>query len=88
MVHGAINIPIQSFYPTRWTWLEVFEKVPLVIFYCSGSVGRGPRCAGWFQDALNEAGKDSSEGIVLAGGIRNWSEKQKDLTDSILHFPG
>jgi arsenical-resistance protein 2 len=88
MVHTAINIPAQSFYPTRWTWATVFEKVPFVIFYCSSSEGRGPRCAGWFQDTLNEAGKDGSEAVVLAGGIRKWSKTQKDLTDSILHFPG
>src|SRR5208282_231280 len=57
MVRTAINIPAQSLYPARWTWLEALGKVPIVIFYCSSSNGRGPRCAGWFQDTLDEAGR-------------------------------
>lgn len=88
MVRTAINIPAQSLYPTRWTWLEVLGKVPLVIFYCSSSNGRGPRCAGWFQDTLDEAGRGDSEAAVLVGGIKKWAETQKDLTDPVMSFPG
>lgn len=88
MVHTAINIPAQSFYPTRLTWLEIFRDVPLVIFYCTSSHGRGPRCAGWYQDTLNEDGSKKSESIVLVGGIKLWAEMQKDLTDLVMHFAG
>ena len=87
MVHTAINIPAQSFYPTRLTWLEILGKVPYVIFYCSSSKGRGPRCAGWYQDMLDETGNKTSESVVLAGGINLWAEKHKDLTDNVLCFP-
>ena len=87
MVHTAINVPAHSFYPTRMALVELLRNVPLVIFYCSSSNGRGPRCAGWYQDVLDEAGIQSSEAVVLAGGIKRWAETQKDLTDSVLHFP-
>lgn len=87
MVRSAINIPAHSFYYTRHTLVEALGNVPLVIFYCSSSVGRGPRCAGWFQDTLNEAGKTGSEAVVLVGGIKKWADAHKDLTDSVLHFP-
>ena len=45
-----------------------------VIFHCQSSSGRGPRCAAWYQDRLNEKkiGKDVSEGVVLEGGIKKW----------------
>lgn len=86
MVRTAVNIPAQSFYYTRSTWVETFGTIPLVIFYCSSSNGRGPRCAGWFQDALDDAGCRTSEAIVLAGGIKQWEESQKDLTDTVLQF--
>jgi hypothetical protein len=69
------------------TWVQVFGKIPLVIFYCSSSNGRGPRCAGWFQDALDEAGDQVAESVVLAGGIKRWVEEHLDLADPVLHFP-
>jgi len=84
MVRTAVNIPAQSFYPTRLTWLEVLREIPVVIFYCSSSVGRGPRCAGWYQDLLDEADIDSSQAFVLEGGIKEWTET--DLTEPIKYF--
>lgn len=87
MVHTAINIPAQSFYSTRLMWLEILGKVPYVIFYCSSSNGRGPRCAGWYQDMLDDVGNKTSKSFVLAGGIKLWAEKHKDLTDHVLCFP-
>jgi rhodanese-related sulfurtransferase len=86
MVRTAINIPAQSFYPTRLTWVELFGKIPFVIFYCSSSNGRGPRCAGWFQDALDENGDQIAKSFVLAGGIKGWVEAHLDLVDPVLHF--
>jgi arsenical-resistance protein 2 len=88
MVRTAINTPAQSFYPTRLTWLEILGRVPYVIFYCSSSHGRELRCAGWYQDMLDEFENKTSESIVLAGGINLWAEKQKNLTDNVLCFPG
>jgi len=86
MVRTAVNIPAQSFYPTRSTWVQILGNIPLVIFYCSSSNGRGPRCAGWFQDALDEAGGKLAEAVVLAGGIKAWVEHCKDLADPVPHF--
>lgn len=85
MVKTAINIPAQSFYMTRSNWLNLLGEIPLVIFYCSSSNGRGPRCAGWYQDLLDEKGNTVSEAAVLQGGIKGWSEYEKDLTDPILY---
>jgi len=87
MVRSAINIPAQSFYPTRMSLVKVFGNIPLVIFYCSSSNGRGPRCAGWFQDALDEVGNKGSEGMVLVGGIKRWAGLHSDLTEPLKHFP-
>ena len=61
--------------------------MPLVIFYCSSSNGRGPRCAAWFQDTLDEMGATDSRALVLLGGIKRWAETQKDLTDDVMQFP-
>ena len=87
MVRSAINIPAHSFYHTRFSLAETLGTIPLVIFYCSSSNGRGPRCAGWYQDTLKEVSNTNSEGVVLAGGIKNWAVAQKDLTDTVLRFP-
>ena len=46
------------------------SRIPKIIFHCSSSNGRGPRCAGWYQDALDssrEAGNDESNAGVRAG---------------------
>lgn len=45
-----------------------------VIFHCQSSSGRGPRCAGWYQDALDAAGiaQETSRAVVLSGGIKAW----------------
>lgn len=36
------------------------------------SNGRGPRCAAWMQDFINETGDTDIESLVLNGGIRGW----------------
>jgi len=87
IVTTAVNIPAQSFYPTRSAWVQTLGSIPIVIFYCSSSKGRGPRCAGWFQDALDESGSKVSEAVVLAGGINRWVEQHHELADPVLHFP-
>ncbi|KAK4094622.1 hypothetical protein Purlil1_1227 [Purpureocillium lilacinum] len=38
------------------------------------SSGRGPRCAGWMQDYLNEVGEASVTAAVLKGGIKGWQK--------------
>ncbi|KAK4129831.1 hypothetical protein N657DRAFT_653100 [Parathielavia appendiculata] len=52
-------------------FLLVDEGIKRVVFYCGSSLGRGPRCAAWLQDYVNEAGGDlKSE--VMVGGVRGW----------------
>ena len=48
-----------------------------VVFHCQSSNGRGPRCAGWYQDALDESGvsHEESKAVVLTGGIKAWIER-------------
>lgn len=46
------------------------------------SNGRGPRCAAWMQDFINETGDTDIESLVLKGGIRGWvKEYGGRLTD-------
>lgn len=57
-----------------------------VVFHCQSSSGRGPRCAGWYQDALDrraaEGGATSpssrSKAVVLTGGIKEWIKQYGD----------
>jgi hypothetical protein len=56
-------------------------SVPLVIFHCSSSNGRGPRCAGWYQDALVSQGVEGSEAVILAGGVKAW---EKDFPGDVI----
>lgn len=55
------------------------RSVPTVVFHCSSSNGRGPRCAAWYQDELNARGCETSRAVVLAGGIKRWAAVYPDL---------
>lgn len=75
-IRGAINLPAHSFFPTLPSLLPLLRTYKRVIFHCQSSSGRGPRCAGWLQDAL-DALPASDEGakpdvVVLKGGIKEW----------------
>lgn len=71
----ALNLPAQSFLPTLSSLLPILSTYPLVIFHCSSSNGRGPRCAGHYQDRLNELEITSSRSAVLKGGIKGWLQE-------------
>jgi len=83
MVKGAINISAQSIYSTKKSLAHSLGNIPQVIFYCGSSTGRGPHAAAWFQDGLNEIGNTTSEGLVLAGGIKGWIKTHKELTETV-----
>ncbi|KAK3342042.1 hypothetical protein B0T25DRAFT_511560 [Lasiosphaeria hispida] len=72
-VSSSINLPAHSFYPTRQILYDLCKQAGIkkVIFYCGQSNGRGPRCAAWMQDYVNEVGGDL-QAQVMAGGIRGW----------------
>lgn len=75
-VRGAINLPAHSFHPTLPSLLPLLRTYKRVILHCQSSAGRGPRCAGWLQDALNalpvEDAGPRPDVVVLAGGIKEW----------------
>ena len=70
MITGAINLPAQTFYPLLSTLTSILGKFPIVIFHCSSSLGRAPRCAGWLQDTLPP--DSGCKVFVLEGGMKAW----------------
>jgi len=79
-VRGSYQWAAQTFYDDLPAFYEKFKETKEVIFYCQSSNGRGPRCAAWYQDYLNELhAKEgieiASSALVLKGGIKNWLAK-------------
>lgn len=77
MIPGAINLPAHSLSVSLPTLVETFATIPLLVFHCNRSTGRGPRAAGWYADALqkrlNLTDKVVSERVkILKGGIVAW----------------
>lgn len=54
------------------------SSIPEVIFHCSSSKGRGPRCAAYYQDELDDKGIVTSQAFVLTGGIDAWVARYPD----------
>jgi len=77
-VRGSAQWPAQSFYDDLPSFFEQYRNKEKVVFYCSSSRGRGPRCAGWYQDYLNETGTSTSTAYILQGGIKTWLDKYAD----------
>lgn len=83
-VRGSSQVPAQTFHDNLPQFFEEYGQKEYVIFYCTSSRGRGPRCAGWYQDYLNEREETASKAYVLQGGIKAWLEQyraDKDLVD-------
>jgi len=76
-VRGSHQCPAQTFYDDLPAFYERFGHTKRVAFYCGSSAGRGPRCAGWYQDYLNElgVGAEQSSAVVLEGGVKAWLAK-------------
>ncbi|KAK1752781.1 Rhodanese-like domain-containing protein [Echria macrotheca] len=72
-VSSSLNMPAHSFYPTRQTVYELCKQAGIkrIIFYCGQSNGRGPRCAAWMQDYIDDVGGEI-QSQVMTGGIRGW----------------
>ncbi|PSS08814.1 hypothetical protein M430DRAFT_109582 [Amorphotheca resinae ATCC 22711] len=77
-IKSSLNLPAQSFYQTRKTLLDLCDRASIkqVIFYCGSSSGRGPRCASWMQDYIDDIAKFGRKTdlkvLVLEGGIKKW----------------
>ncbi|KAJ6492240.1 S-adenosyl-L-methionine-dependent methyltransferase [Mycena sanguinolenta] len=63
----------QTFHNQLPAFHEKFASCKAVVFYCSSSVGRGPRCAGWYQDYLNATDVRGPQVLILEGGFRRWA---------------
>ncbi|RDB15985.1 putative arsenite methyltransferase [Hypsizygus marmoreus] len=74
-VRGSDNWHAQTFYDDLPAFFEKYRNTSRVTFYCGSSSGRGPRCAGWYQDYLNETGTTTSAAYVLQGGVKAWLAK-------------
>ncbi|KAM7202185.1 Rhodanese-like domain containing protein [Rhypophila sp. PSN 637] len=72
-VTSSLNMPAHSFYPTRKSLYKLCKQAGItrIIFYCGSSNGRGPRCAAWMQDYIDQVGGDI-QSQVMTGGIRGW----------------
>ncbi|KAJ6550279.1 arsenite S-adenosylmethyltransferase [Mycena capillaripes] len=83
-VAGSHNFPAQTFHNQLASFHQQFSTMSAVVFYCSGSVGRGPRCAGWYQDYLGvNADVSKPKVFVLEGGIRRWIDEYSGETDLV-----
>ncbi|KNZ77271.1 Arsenite methyltransferase [Termitomyces sp. J132] len=82
-IRGSENWYAQTFYDNLPAFLEKHKNTSRVIFYCGSSSGRGPRCAGWYQDYLNDKSVTSSTAYVLQGGIKAWLAKYGDQEDLV-----
>ncbi|KAF8074493.1 S-adenosyl-L-methionine-dependent methyltransferase [Lyophyllum atratum] len=83
-IRRSDNWPAQTFYNDLPSFLEKYRDTSQVVFYCGSSSGRGPRCAGWYQDYLNETGTTTSTAVVLQGGVKAWLAQygtEEDLVD-------
>jgi arsenite methyltransferase len=84
-VRGSYQWAAQTFYDDLPAFYEKFKDTKKVVFYCSSSAGRGPRCAGWYQDYLDAKGdQTNSAAYILEGGVKVWLSKfgdQEDLVD-------
>ncbi|PVH88204.1 Rhodanese-like protein [Cadophora sp. DSE1049] len=74
-IHGSINLPAQSLYPTIPSLYEIFAAagVRMVIWYCGSSKGRGSRAAGWFDDYIKDRGDKEMRIAILEGGVTGWA---------------
>ncbi|KIV81874.1 hypothetical protein PV11_04024 [Exophiala sideris] len=93
-IHSSINIPAQTLYPSLEALysLVTAARIPLVIFYCGSSQGRGTRAAGWLADLIAHKSKSTStpksestgdfvlESVILKGGIKGWVKGGAEYT--------
>ncbi|KAI8616979.1 hypothetical protein BC830DRAFT_1062892 [Chytriomyces sp. MP71] len=83
-VKGATNVHAQTFYENLDEFVARFQHIPRVFFFCNSSsyttekIGRGPRCAAWYQDVLDARGIKTSQALILAAGIKGWVSEFKD----------
>ncbi|KAF5712057.1 arsenate reductase [Fusarium globosum] len=72
----SINLPAHTLYQTRPQIYQLVKQAGIkrIIFYCGSCGSRGPRCAGWMQDYLNEVEETEIKAEILIGGIKGWQK--------------
>lgn len=95
----STNLPAQTLYfslPSLYNLLKA-SRIPLAIFYCGTSQGRGRRGAAWFTDYIEDqktAGAEDDEGfkirsVILKGGIKGWVNAGEEYQEWMTAFePG
>ncbi|EGO04041.1 hypothetical protein SERLA73DRAFT_158418 [Serpula lacrymans var. lacrymans S7.3] len=82
-VRGSFQHAAQTFYDELANLHKTFGLKKQVIFYCNSSNGRGPRCAAWYQDFLDEHGYTQSRAYVMQGGAKAWLDKFGEAEDLV-----
>ncbi|KAK5070238.1 hypothetical protein LTS08_007912 [Lithohypha guttulata] len=82
-VRGSLNLPAQSLFSSLPTVLNICQgaKIPLVIWYCGSSQGRGTRAANWFRDLLEDNKVNGIRSVILKGGIKGWAGAGSEYTE-------
>ncbi|RKL00528.1 hypothetical protein BFJ71_g5591 [Fusarium oxysporum] len=72
----SINLPAHTLYQTRPQIYQLVKQAGIkrIIFYCGSCGSRGPRCAGWMQDYLDEVEETETKAEILIGGIKGWQK--------------
>ncbi|KAJ7084514.1 S-adenosyl-L-methionine-dependent methyltransferase [Mycena belliarum] len=87
-VKGSHVRPAQTFHTQLASFHAQFANARLVVFYCGSSRGRGPRCAGWYQDFLDAQALRAPEVRVLDGGMHAWLKAYSADAELTEGFPG
>ncbi|GAB7338242.1 hypothetical protein MBLNU457_4573t3 [Dothideomycetes sp. NU457] len=86
-IAGSINLPAQTLHPTIPTLYNFMKaaRIPLVVWFCGSSKGRGNRAAAWFADYIKEQNKEEAhtniESKALLEGIKGWALAGDEFTD-------
>ncbi|KAJ7935795.1 S-adenosyl-L-methionine-dependent methyltransferase [Mycena leptocephala] len=72
-VKGSHHFAAQTFHNRLPAFHEQFSATDAVVFCCGGSVGRAPRCAGWYQDFITANDVQGPRVLILDGGFRRWA---------------
>jgi len=86
-IRTSVNLPAQSIYYSLSTLVDLVKatkSIKYVVFYCGSSIGRGTRCAGWFQDALDQREIEDVKSCILEGGIKGWVKAGRALGQNVL----
>lgn len=86
MLARSINLPAHTFYPSRYTIANILRHEQRLVFFCSSSRGRGPRCARWMKQTFEEI-DCKTEVLVLEGGAKAFTALYGDQDQLVYRLP-